>query len=126
MRLLRRLVIDLAGYLAGCLAAGLLIAVALGAFGEGVGLEAALAIAGFAAAFAALPLAAAIVLAEVYRLRSILVWLLAGGATGLGALLVLHPFTPGISQKSPELFLLAGLVWGGVYWLIAGRGSGRR
>ncbi len=126
MPLLRRLLIDLFGYLAGCLAAGIVIAAALGAFGEGVGLEAALATGGFAAAFAILPAAIAIVGAEVARWRSCLFWLLVGGAVGLYALLVLGRFTPGMSRDNPELFILAGLVWGGTYWLIAGRSSGLR
>lgn len=126
MLIARRLGLALLGYIAGCLAAGLLIAVVLGAFVEGVGLGASLAIGSYICGFALGPAAIVIAAGEWLRWRSILVWIGAGMAIGVFALLVLGRFTPGISEHRPYLFVISGIVWGAVYWLIAGRSAGGR
>lgn len=123
-RLLRRLGLIVLAYVAGSLAAGVLMAASLGAFAEGLGLEVSIAIGSYAGVFALFPLAVAMLCGELLGWRSIFAWMGAGGAMGLFALLVLGRFTPGMSQHRPYLFL-AGLVWGVVYWAIAGRGAGQ-
>lgn len=69
--------------------------------------------------FALLPFLAGIVVAEIFALRSAILWSLFGGAIGLG----LH-----LAANSTEFAALppvaAGLVAGFAYWLIAGHGSG--
>jgi len=124
--LLRRTALILLAYVAGCLAAGFLLAISLGAFAEGVGIEASLAIGSYLCIFALFPLGIVIVSAELLRLRSILAWVGIGCAMGIFSLLVLGRLTPGISNERPYLFLAAGIVWGLVYWLIAGRQAGWR
>lgn len=69
--------------------------------------------------FALLPFLVGIVVAEIFALRSAILWSLFGGAIGLGLFL---------SANSTEFAALppvaAGLVAGFAYWLIAGHGSG--
>lgn len=66
-----------------------------------------------------LPFLAAILLSEIFAIRSALAWMVFGGALGLGA----HLFAfPGNDAYLPPL--AAGFVAGFVYWLIAGRGAG--
>ena len=69
--------------------------------------------------YALLPFLVGIVVAEVFALRSAILWTLFGGAIGLG----IH-----LAAKSTEFAALppvaAGLVAGFAYWVIAGHGSG--
>ena len=69
--------------------------------------------------FALLPFLAGILVAEIFVVRSAILWTLFGGAIGLG----LH-----LAASSTEFAALppvaAGLVAGFAYWLIAGHGSG--
>jgi hypothetical protein len=114
----------LLGYIAGCLAAGLAIAVPLGAFAQGVGLSVTLAVGGYAAGFALLPLGIGIIAGEMQRWRSPLIWMALGAGVALFALFELGHLTPGISEHRFYLYVVAGLVWGVVYWAIAGRDAG--
>ncbi|MCX5495684.1 hypothetical protein OSH11_13295 [Kaistia dalseonensis] len=71
------------------------------------------------ARYAPLPFLAAIFLSEVLAIRSLILWMLFGGALGLG----LHLFGfPGNYALLPPL--AAGFAAGFAYWLIAGRGAG--
>jgi hypothetical protein len=87
---------------------------------------------GFTGMAAFLPLLLLAVLAEAFRLRSVLFYALAGAAigvfiyygSGLG-----NPYEESIDHAGPltrgaELALAAGAVFGLVYWLIAGRKAG--
>lgn len=128
--LLRILLLIPAGYIAGCLAAGLLVLLAtigVGADGAylttytGETLLLAFALAAWAGAFACVPALVAIVIAEVFGWRSLLFYLLAGGAIGLGYALA---FPEPAGTGAARIHLAAGLVGGGVYWLLAGRSAG--
>ncbi len=121
------------GYVAGCVAAAVVIVFAVGGLensgdSSGAGLAAQLiaAIAAYTAMLAILPMAIAVVGAEILLWRSALVWLVIGAAIGIIALLTIGRFTPGISVERPWLFVVAGLALGLVYWAIAGRRSGGR
>lgn len=69
--------------------------------------------------FAVLPFLVGIVIAEIFALRSVILWSLFGGAIGFGIFL---------SANSTEFAVLpplaAGLVAGFAYWVVAGHGSG--
>jgi hypothetical protein len=81
----------------------------------------------FAARYAFFPMLALIVWAEVGNRRSWLFHALAGMAAGLAAL-VIRANDLGLANPSPGIMmgvLAAGAVGGTVYWLIAGRNSGK-
>ena len=91
-------------------------------FAEGVppgALAPALVLTSVIAKGALLPFLVAIALAEITALRSMLAFVLFGGALGLGLQLV---GLPGNMNLLPPV--AAGLCAGFVYWLVAGRGSG--
>lgn len=81
--------------------------------------------------FALVPALIAILLTEVFSIRSALIYALLGGAAGLGAYLAFVPFDPatmtfdGIVRRHLEIMAGAGILGGVVYWLIAGRGAGK-
>lgn len=117
------------GYVAGCIAAAVVIVFMIGGLAgatPGLILQLIVVIAAYTALFAILPMAIAVVAAEIFIWRSALVWLVAGAAIGIVALVVLGPYMPGISVERPWLFVVAGIVLGLVYWAIAGRRSGGR
>jgi hypothetical protein len=68
---------------------------------------------------ALLPFLVAIALAEIFALRSMLGWVLFGGALGFALQLI---GLPGSMAFLPPV--AAGLSGGFAYWLVAGRGSG--
>ncbi len=128
--LLRILVVIPLGYVAACIAAGVVFALSLYGFVresdpvvQGVAIGFAFAMSAYAGALAAAPMLAAIILAEAFGWRSFF-WSLFGGLLGLaGKALQENPEgvqTPGIVA----LYAVAGLVAGAVYWLVAGRSSG--
>jgi hypothetical protein len=81
----------------------------------------------FAALYAFFPMLALIVWAEIGNKRSWLFHALAGMAAGLAAL-VIRANDLGLSNPKPGIMigvLAAGAVGGTVYWLIAGRNSGK-
>jgi hypothetical protein len=81
----------------------------------------------FAARYAFFPALALIVWAEIGNRRSWLFHALAGMAAGLAAL-VIRANDLGLANPRPGIMmgvLAAGAVGGSVYWLIAGRNSGK-
>jgi hypothetical protein len=76
----------------------------------------------FVAIFALVPGLIAVIIAEVFRLRSIVFYALAGFGAGLLCYFAfeLPKHAAGKADEAPG-FALAGLVAGVVYWAIAGR-----
>ncbi len=75
--------------------------------------------------FAFLPMLLAIILSESARWRSVIAWVLFGGALGLIGWLV--PFSPSADyhlDSYAAVYVGAGFAGGFVYWLIAGRQAG--
>jgi hypothetical protein len=131
MRVIWRVLIVIPlGFIAACLAAGLFIALA--AYGTGsldrdtviwpaiFGVLAAPVIGGLAA----LPALIVIIMAELLSWRSVLAYLVAGGAAGLSAYLLADNTAGAISDTDAQLSMAAGIVGGLAYWLIAGRKAG--
>lgn len=87
---------------------------------------------GLAGMTALLPAFALVVLAEAFRIRSVLYYATVGAAVGLLALYGSN-FTGRVEystdieplQHGPELIAAAGIVAGFVYWLLAGRNAGK-
>jgi hypothetical protein len=89
----------------------------------------------FTGAVAFLPLVILIALAEAFKIRSLLIYAVAGAAMMLAGYLgsglappsyeesIDHP-PPPISHNT-TVAAAAGVIFGGVYWLIAGRRAGR-
>ena len=132
--LLRILVLIPLGYIAACLAAGFFVLIAvigIGADGSylttypGETLLLAAALAAWAGAFACVPAALTILLAEAFGWRSVLFYVAFGGAIGIGFALAFHaPDTALPPGGGPQLYLAAGIIGGAVYWLVAGRRAG--
>jgi hypothetical protein len=142
MRLIGRLFVIFFAFLIACMAAG--ITIALGLLGSewhaapadpvlraGFWVVSVLGT-GLTGAASFLPLLLVVVLAEGFRLRSIIFYALAGigivllayYGSGLG-----NPYEESIDQPGPilrglELAIAAGAVFGVTYWLIAGRRAG--
>ncbi len=118
------------GFIAACLAAGVFFAAV--AYGDGAldrdtviwpaifGVLAAPVIGGFAA----LPALILIVLAELLSWRSVLAYLVAGGAAGLLAYLLAYGAAGPIRYGDVQLSMTTGVVGGLAYWLVAGRTAG--
>ncbi len=118
------------GFIAACLAAGIFLAVA--AYGIAAldrdtliwpaifGVLAAPLIGGLAA----LPALIAIILAELLSWRSVLAYLVAGGAAGLAATLLAYGGAEAIGFGDVQLSMTAGIIGGLAYWLVAGRTAG--
>lgn len=129
--LVRVLILIPAGYILACLASGAFLVLAvIGADQASLttyGTEMLLLVFGVSAmagGLAAVPALVAIVAAETFGWRSVLFYLVAGGAIGLAAHL-LGPFGhEPISTADAQLFLATGAVGGFAYWLIAGRTAG--
>lgn len=90
---------------------------------------------GVTATVAMLPLVIAIVLAEAFSIRSLLIYAVAGAVIVLGAYMAAGLGAPPVEEsidhappavsREMELAAVAGLVFGMTYWLIAGRSAGR-
>jgi hypothetical protein len=88
----------------------------------------------FAGAVSLLPLVILIALAEYFKIRSLLIYALAGAAMMVagyfGSGLAPPSYEESIDHPPPpishatEVVFAAGVVFGGVYWLIAGRRAG--
>ena len=79
--------------------------------------------------YAMLPAMLIIALAEGFRLRSVLFYLLAGAALALGSaygwdLRLLRDPHDGLGGRSAEIMAAVGIVGGFVYWVLAGRSAG--
>jgi len=118
------------GFIAACLAAGFFVAAAAYGIGE-LDRDTAIwpAIIGVIAApmiggFVALPALILIALAELLSWRSVLAYLVAGGAAGLSAYLLADNTAGAIGDTDAQLSMTAGIVGGLAYWLVAGRSAG--
>ncbi len=129
--LVRVLILIPAGYVLACLASGaFLVLAAIGADQASLTtyrtetLLLVFGVSAMAGGLAAIPALIAIAAAETFGWRSVLFYLVAGGAIGLAA----HLFSPfghePISTADAQLFLATGAVGGFAYWLIAGRSAG--
>jgi hypothetical protein len=85
----------------------------------------------FFSIYAMIPAMLVIAIAEGFRLRSILLYAVAGGALALlsafGWDLRSLRVVPdeGFGSRGPEIMAAAGIVGGFVYWALAGRSAGR-
>ena len=117
-------------YIAACLAAGFVVMAAVYGLGESrypidaLAITFALFVAAHAGAFAALPMAAAVILAELFNWRSLLGWSLFCGAIGWAAQLSAERLDVSFATANRLGFVAAGIVGGAVYWLLAGRSGG--
>lgn len=143
MALLGRLFVIAFAVFVAMLAAGVAIAMGLlgpqwhvfsGDIGERVGFWVlAFFATSFTGAISFLPVVVLIVLAEAFKIRSLLIYaavgaaLLAlgmvGGGNSVGEESIDHPPPP--MSRPMEIAAAAGAVFGLVYWLIAGRNAGR-
>ena len=82
--------------------------------------------ASYLGAMALAPWAVVILIGEVFRLRSVLVYLSVGGLLGVLPSLGLAPMMRPTSDDPHSVVILvaAGIVGGFVYWLVAGRMAG--
>lgn len=90
---------------------------------------------GVTATVALTPLIIAIIIAEAFSIRSLLIHAVAGAVIVLGAYMAAGLGAPPIEEsidhpplpvsRDMELAAVAGLVFGMTYWLIAGRSAGR-
>ncbi len=133
--ILRILLVVPIGFVAACLAAGAILVLALAGGPEGwrelvhddndalfvvFGGLAGLVV----AAFVAVPAFVVILLAELFRWRSIFLYLAVGGLIGLSAgALPVETADPHL-RAGNVMLAAAGLVGGFVYWLVAGRSAG--
>ena len=119
------------GFIAACVAAGVMAT--FGVFGleyfdvevTGYYVASMIMMTFWAGTIAFLPAAGAIVLAEAFAWRSILYYLLVGGAIGaIGVHLTEQSGALDFADRPYVTLLAAGFVGGFVYWLIAGRLAG--
>ena len=140
MALIGRLFVILFAFLAACLAAGMIVVVAV-LFPEFSDLSdapidqsAINIVLGFGfifiSGFALLPALIVVLITEAFYIRSALAYAIGGGVVGLACYLGLIPFDTttlsfdGIVRRHLEIMTGAGIVAGMVYWLIAGRNAG--
>ena len=133
MALIGRLIVILFGFLAACLAAGIIVAGAVlfpdlsdigtapidqGALDIVVGFGFI-----FISGFALLPAMIIAVITEAFHIRSVLAYAVGGGLVGLACYLGLVPFDPdtlrfeGIVRRHLEIMTGAGIVAGVIYWI---------
>src|SRR4030081_1213551 len=140
MALIGRLFVILFGFLAACLAAGMIVvgAVLYPEFSDlatgPIAPSALNLVPGFGfifiSGFALLPAMIVVAITEAFYIRSALAYAVGGGVVGLACYLGLVPFDPatlrfdGIIRRHLEIMTGAGIVAGLVYWIIAGRNAG--
>ena len=140
MALIGRLFVIAFGFLAACLAAGMIIVAAImfpefSDLGSGPIDQGAIdIILGFGfifiSGFALLPALIIALITEAFFIRSALAYTVGGAVVGLACYLGLVPFDPetlhfeGIVRRHMEIMTGAGIVAGLVYWMIAGRTAG--
>ena len=92
-----------------------------GNFGVGTALTAS-----YLGAMALAPWAVVILVTEVFRLRSSLIYILAGGFLGVLPALGLAPMMRSLDGEPRQIAILvaSGFIGGFVYWLVAGRMAG--
>jgi hypothetical protein len=140
MALIGRLFVIFFGFLAACLAAGLVVVGAVlfpefSDLGEGPVDSGALnIIVGFGfifvSGFALVPAMVVAAITEAFYIRGALTYAVGGGLVGLACYLGLIPFDTetlrfeGIVRRHLEIMTGAGIVAGMVYWMIAGHNAG--
>src|SRR3954454_20468823 len=140
MALIGRLFVILFGFLAACLAAGMIVigAVLYPEFSDlatgPIDQSAINIVLGFGfifpSGFALLPALIVVLITEAFYVRSVLAYAVGGAIVGAACYLGLIPFDPatmhfeGIVRRHLEIMTGAGIVAGFVYWLIAGRSAG--
>src|SRR6185369_15548747 len=140
MALIGRLFVILFGFLAACLAAGMIVVgavlypefsdLATGPIDQG----AINIVLGFGfiflSGFALLPALIVVLITEAFYVRSALAYAVGGAIVGAACYLGLIPFDPatmhfeGIVRRHLEIMTGAGIVAGLVYWMVAGRNAG--
>jgi hypothetical protein len=140
MALIGRLIVIFFGFLAACLAAGMIVVFAV-LFPEMSDLDtgsidqnAINIVLGFGfifiSGFALLPAMLVVLITEAFYIRGVLTYALGGAVVGLACYLGLVPFDPatmhfeGIIRRHLEIMTGAGIVGGLIYWMIAGRNAG--
>ena len=133
--ILRILIIIPLAFLAACLAAGAFLVLALAGGAEGwrqaaayddegllvvLGSVAAIVV----AAVVAIPAFVVIILAELFRWRSVFFYLIASALIGLAIGLVQVDRVEPQRENAAALLAAVGAIGGFVYWLIAGRSAG--
>ena len=140
MALIGRLFVILFGFLAACLAAGMVVvgAVLYPEFSDlesgTIDQDAINVVLGFGfiflSGFALLPALVVVLITEAFYIRSALAYAVGGAIVGAACYLGLVPFDPetlqfdGIVRRHLEIMTGAGIVAGLVYWMIAGRTAG--
>jgi hypothetical protein len=132
VRLLLRILITIPiGYVAACLAAGLVFAMSLHPVldnsdpaARSLAIVFGLIVAAHAGAVAAAPTLVAVLLAEAFQWRSFFFWALFGGILGLAAKALIDSPATVQTPQMVVLYAAAGLTAGTIYWLLAGRSSG--
>jgi hypothetical protein len=140
MALIGRLFVILFAFLAACLAAGMIVVVAVlfpefsdlgtgpvdqGAFNVVLGFGFI-----FISGFALLPAMLVAAITEAFHIRGALTYAAGGALVGLACYLGLVPFDTdtlrfeGIVRRHLEIMTGAGIVAGLIYWMIAGRNAG--
>src|SRR5882757_8737668 len=140
MALIGRLIVIFFGFLAACLAAGMIVVFAV-LFPEisdldtgSIDQNAINIVLGFGfifiSGFALLPAMLVVLITEAFYIRGVLTYALGGAVVGLACYLGLVPFDPatmhfeGIIRRHLEIMTGAGIVGGLIYWMIAGRNAG--
>jgi len=140
MALIGRLFVILFGFLAACLAAGMIVvgAVLYPEFSDlatgPIDQSAINIVLGFGfiflSGFALLPALVVVLITEAFYIRSVLVYAVGGAIVGAACYLGLVPFDTetlqfdGIVRRHLEIMTGAGIVAGLIYWMIAGRTAG--
>ena len=140
MALIGRLFVILFGFLAACLAAGMIVvgAVLYPEFSDlatgPIDQSAINIVLGFGfiflSGFALLPALIVVLITEAFYVRSALAYAVGGAIVGAACYLGLSPFDPatmhfeGIVRRHLEIMTGAGIVAGLVYWMVAGRSAG--
>jgi len=141
MAIVGRLVAIISGFVVAILAAGLVLTLAIvfpawsdlviGEYDEGVaGVMMTFGFV-FVSGYALLPAIVLIAVAEIFSIRTILYYAIAGALLGLVVMISLGGFDPnlltvnGFARRETEIVIGAGIVGALAYWLIAGRGAGR-
>ena len=140
MALIGLVFVILFGFLAACLAAGMIVVGAVlfpefSDLGAGPVDQGALNILLgfgfiFVSGFALLPAMIVVAITEAFYVRGALTYAVGGGIVGLACYLGLVPFDTealrfeGIVRRHLEIMTGAGIVAGVIYWMIAGRNAG--